>query len=104
MPIETCPFDPAEYLDTPEAVTEYLIAAFESGEYAVRADARGLMARLKAGLTRAFAAPDSTYPPLDAETVIGRGQDRSGGYIFSNCHYNLKCNLVTANKLPVSIA
>jgi DNA-binding phage protein len=41
MPIETCPFDPAEYLDTPEAVTEYLIAAFESGEYAVRADARG---------------------------------------------------------------
>jgi DNA-binding phage protein len=83
MPIETRPFDPDEYLDTPEAVTEYLIAAFESGEHAVIADARDLMARLKAGLTRAFAAPDSTYRTLDAETVIGRGQHRSGGYIFS---------------------
>ncbi len=52
---------------------EYLIAAFESGEHAVIADARGVVARLKAELTRAFAAPDSTYQPLDAETMIKRG-------------------------------
>jgi len=30
--------------------------------------------RLKAELTRAFAAPDSAYQPLDAETVIRRGR------------------------------
>ncbi len=35
--------------------------------------------RLKAELTRAFAAPDSAYHPLEAETVIRRGQHRSGG-------------------------
>jgi len=33
--------------------------------------------RLKAELTRAFAAPDSAYRPLDAETVIGRGRQPS---------------------------
>ncbi len=33
--------------------------------------------RLKAELTRAFAAPDSAYQPLDADTVIRRGQQRS---------------------------
>jgi Arc/MetJ-type ribon-helix-helix transcriptional regulator len=34
--------------------------------------------RLKAELARAFAAPDSAYQSLDAETVIKRGQQRSG--------------------------
>jgi Arc/MetJ-type ribon-helix-helix transcriptional regulator len=33
--------------------------------------------RLKAELTYAFAAPDSAYKPLDAETVLRRGQQRS---------------------------
>jgi len=33
---------------------------------------------LKAELTRAFAAPDSTYETLDADTVINRGGRRSG--------------------------
>ena len=32
--------------------------------------------RLKAELTRAFAAPDSTYRTLDAETVIARNPRR----------------------------
>jgi putative addiction module CopG family antidote len=35
--------------------------------------------RLKAELTRAFAAPETAYQPLDADTVIRRGQQRSGG-------------------------
>lgn len=33
--------------------------------------------RLKAELTHAFAAPDDTYQPLDAETVIRRGRTPS---------------------------
>jgi len=33
--------------------------------------------RLKAELTRAFAAPDSAYRPLDAEAVIRRGRQPS---------------------------
>jgi probable addiction module antidote protein len=45
MPLETHPFDPAEYLDTPEAVSEYLAAAFESGQHAVIADALGVVAK-----------------------------------------------------------
>jgi probable addiction module antidote protein len=47
MPLETRPFDPAEYLDTPEAVSEYLAAAFESGEHAVIADALGVVAKAR---------------------------------------------------------
>jgi Arc/MetJ-type ribon-helix-helix transcriptional regulator len=35
--------------------------------------------RLKAELARAFAAPDSAYQPLDADTVIRRGQQRLDG-------------------------
>jgi len=31
-------------------------------------------ARLKAELDRAFAAPDTSYAPLDAETVIARNR------------------------------
>ena len=30
MAVETRPFDPAAYIDTPEAVAEYLLAAFET--------------------------------------------------------------------------
>ena len=33
--------------------------------------------RLKAELHRAFAAPDDSYSPLDADTVIKRGKLRS---------------------------
>ena len=34
--------------------------------------------RLKAELTRAFAAPDDTYRPLSAPDVIARGKARPG--------------------------
>lgn len=33
--------------------------------------------RLKAELQQAFAAPDDSYQPLDADTVIRRGRGRS---------------------------
>jgi len=35
--------------------------------------------RLKAELTHAFAAPDSAYKPLDAETVLARNATRKSG-------------------------
>ncbi|WP_293906663.1 addiction module antitoxin [Phenylobacterium sp.] len=38
-----------------------------------RADAEAFE-RLKAELQQAFAAPDDSYRPLDADTVIGRNQ------------------------------
>lgn len=44
-------FDPAEYLDTPEAIAEYLAAAFESGDQAVIADALGVVAKAR-GMTQ----------------------------------------------------
>lgn len=47
MPLQTHPFDPAEFLDCPEAVAEYLAAAFESGDHAVIADALGVAARAR---------------------------------------------------------
>ena len=51
MTLALRPFDPAEYLDTPEAVAEYLVAAFETGEQAVIADALGTVAKAR-GMTQ----------------------------------------------------
>ena len=45
MPIETRPFDPSEYLDTPEGIQAYLEDAFASGEPAEITDALGVVAR-----------------------------------------------------------
>jgi len=47
MPLATRAFDPAEFLDTPEAVAEYLAAAFESGDHGVIADALGVVAKAR---------------------------------------------------------
>lgn len=38
MALTLDPFDPADYLETPEMLAEYLAAAFESGDPAVIAD------------------------------------------------------------------
>lgn len=55
MPIKTIPFDPARYLDTPEAVEEFLIASFEDaaqeGDPSIITQALGVVARAK-GMTR----------------------------------------------------
>lgn len=61
MSLQTRPFDPAEYLDTPEAVRAYLADAFETNDAAFIADALGVVARAsgmsaiaeRAGLNRA---------------------------------------------------
>jgi probable addiction module antidote protein len=48
--LETRPFDPAEYVDTPEAAHAYLNDAFASGDAAEIADAIGVVARAR-GMT-----------------------------------------------------
>lgn len=55
MALETIPFDPARYLDTPEAVEEFLVASFESAfeldDPRLITNALGIVARAK-GMTR----------------------------------------------------
>ena len=51
MAIETCPYDSAELLDTPEAIAAYLEAAFETGDPAFIAKAFGIAARAR-GMTQ----------------------------------------------------
>ena len=61
MTLETRPFDPAAYIDTPEAMEEYLIGAFETEDPAFIAASIGVVARARGmsrlaeetGLTRA---------------------------------------------------
>ena len=50
MPVETHLYDSATVLDTPEAIEEYLVDAFESGDSRVIAYALGVVARAK-GMT-----------------------------------------------------
>lgn len=45
MVLKTSPYDSAEYLDTEEAVEEYVIAAFETEDPAFIAYALGVVAR-----------------------------------------------------------
>lgn len=60
MPLETLPFDAAEYLDTPDAIAAFLDEAFSEGDPAAVAHALGVIARAKgmtavakdAGITR----------------------------------------------------
>lgn len=51
MPIETAPFDAADYLGTPEAQAEYLAAALETGDTADITRALGTLARAR-GMSR----------------------------------------------------
>ena len=50
MPLDTIPFDAAEYIDTPEAQAELLADAFETGDAAYIANALGVVARAR-GMT-----------------------------------------------------
>lgn len=47
MTIETGPFDPAAYLDSPEAMLAYLDGAFADGDASEIADALGVVARAR---------------------------------------------------------
>lgn len=54
-------------------VSEYVRDLIRRDKERVEADQ---LARLKAELTTAFAAPESAYHPLDADTVISRNTRR----------------------------
>ncbi len=56
---------------TYENVSEYIRDLIRRDKIQAEAEA---FERLKAELTKVFAAPDSTYQSLDAETVIRRGR------------------------------
>lgn len=70
MPIETKPFDAAEFLDTEEGITAYLTEAFEEGSPAFIVQALGTVARARnisaiakeTGLTR-----ETLYKAFSAE-------------------------------------
>ena len=47
MTIETRPFDPAAYLDSPEAMLAYLDGAFADGDAGEITDALGVVARAR---------------------------------------------------------
>jgi probable addiction module antidote protein len=67
---KTKPFDPAKYLDTPEAITTYMTEALETGDPAFVADALGVIARAR-GMTEvareAGVSRESLYRALSAE-------------------------------------
>ena len=44
---KTKPFDPARYLDTPEAIAAYMTEALETGDPSFVADALGVIARAR---------------------------------------------------------
>lgn len=48
--VKTTPFDPADYLDTPERIAAYLTEALETNDAEFIADAIGIVARSK-GMT-----------------------------------------------------
>lgn len=68
MAIKTIPFDAADYLDSPEAQTEYLRESFESGDSADIQEAIGTVARARGMAQVAQAAGvgrQSLYKALD---------------------------------------
>lgn len=67
MTIETTPFDPAEYLDSPEMIAAYLEAVLEEGDASLIAAALGDIAKAK-GMSQiakdAGVSRDSLYKSL----------------------------------------
>jgi len=68
--VKTTVWDPAEYLESPEAIAAYLDAAFEEGDPALLAAALGDVARAK-GMTklasRAGVTREALYKALSSE-------------------------------------
>jgi len=70
MTASTKPFDPAAYLDTPEAIATYLTEALDTRDPALVADALGVVARAR-GMSevarQAGVSRESLYRALSAE-------------------------------------
>jgi probable addiction module antidote protein len=71
--LKTYPFDAADYLDTPEAIAEFLTAALETGDASFIAKSVGVASRAvgmakiakKTGLSR-----ENLYRSLNGETKV----------------------------------
>lgn len=70
MPLETRPFDPANYLNSEEAITAYMMEALDSNDTGFIADALGVVARAR-GMTQvardAGLSRESLYRALSPE-------------------------------------
>lgn len=69
MTLETTPFEPAEYLDDPEAQAAYLADAFSDGDPSAVANALGVVARARGVASLADAtglSRQSLYKALSA--------------------------------------
>ncbi len=70
MTVKTRPFDPAAYLDTPEAIATYMTEALDSNDPGFIADALGVIARAR-GMTQvareAGLSRESLYRTLSPE-------------------------------------
>ncbi|MCF7695632.1 putative addiction module antidote protein [Mycetohabitans sp. B2] len=70
MGVKTTPFDAADYLDVPEAQSEYLRVSFETGDAADIQEAIGTVARAR-GMTQiaraAGVSRESLYKALDEQ-------------------------------------
>ena len=70
MTVKTRPFDPAAYLDTPEAIAAYMTEALDSNDPGFIADALGVIARAR-GMTQvareAGLSRESLYRTLSPE-------------------------------------
>ena len=68
--VKTKPFDPAEYLDSDEAIAAYMTEALETGDPRFVVDALGVIARAR-GMTEvareAGVSRESLYRALSAE-------------------------------------
>lgn len=63
MPLETTPYDTADYLKTKEAIVAYLEAVFEDGDAALITHALGVIARSE-GMTEVAKATGLTRASL----------------------------------------
>jgi probable addiction module antidote protein len=97
---ESKPFDPAEYLDDPEAIAAYMTDALESGDPAFITDALGVVARARgmsqvaqeAGLSR-----ESLYRAL---SVNGNPEFITVLHVMQAL--GLQFSVVTANRQKVA--
>ena len=79
MTLETRPFDAARYLDSPEAVVEYLEAAFETGDAAFIVNAFGVAARAR-GMTQI--ARDASLSRESLYRALGDGGNPEFGTVL----------------------
>ena len=68
MGLETKPFDPAEYLDSPGSIAAFLEDVFESGDDALISNALGVVARAR-GMTEM--ANDAGVPRQALSGALG---------------------------------